>query len=215
VALRLRNVNSQLAVRCDKRVNCDIYSGDSMRYNSSEEIETVAKLWAEGYSASIIGDRMGRTRSTIIGIVHRHLAPTERERRGNRKATRKSGRPKKAEAGSVNLRNLPTETGSLPTQGQPLPFVVEPIPDISESDILPAERVKLVDLTPAQCHWPLGGDPRDDPDFGFCGRPRFTGIKGHPQFKKSSCYCLKHYKKSMGQKYLTQFEKALGGRAPM
>lgn len=43
-----------------------------------------------------------------------------------------------------------------------------------------AARFRLVDLLPHQCRFPFG-DPKTDPDFGFCGRRRVQGTSYCPE----------------------------------
>jgi GcrA cell cycle regulator len=42
--------------------------------------------------------------------------------------------------------------------------------EVTADDPAPHERVKLVDITRSQCHWPMG-DPLKE-DFAYCGRKR-------------------------------------------
>jgi hypothetical protein len=165
---------------------------------TEHEAEIVTKGWLEeSLSASQIAAKLpGRTRSSVIGFVHRHIGA----------CTRKSGRTKK-----------PVYFASQrPARAKfALPPAPEPLPEIAESFTIGVrDRVKLVDLQPHQCRWPLGGDPRTDEDFGYCGYPQFKGIPG-TDYGRSS-YCLEHHRRAINALWRPGFEKALAkmGRSP-
>ena len=89
------------------------------------------------------------------------------------------------------------------------PATAKTISNKRESDIVhPVDRVRFVDLETNACHWPLGGHPGEDPDFGFCGKPQFRGVRGHEVFGRS-CYCLDHLKRSLDPRHLKQLNEAL------
>lgn len=78
-----------------------------------------------------------------------------------------------------------------------------------ESDIaLREDRVRFVDLETNACRWPIGGHPGVDPDFGFCGKPKFRGVSGHKMFGLS-CYCLEHLRKSLAPRGLRLLDEVL------
>lgn len=141
---------------------------------SEERVEHLKKMWADGFSASQCAaelngpgyDHLPRiSRNGAIGKVHRMGL---------------SGRTKGAKPGSSRQRK------ARPVQQKMM--VVRPVararaalalePDVegdAVADALSAfdnvvpmnQRLTLLELTEATCHWPIG-DPQHD-DFFFCG----------------------------------------------
>lgn len=126
-----------------------------------ESAALLEKLWADGLSAGQIAPRMSKTRSAILGKVHRlGLAP--------RKVTERAPRTRKSS--SLPLR--PTRVGygarsivSLRPRSAPALNIVPRI--VKELGIPAALRVDLLDLREGMCRYPIG-DPREEA-FHFCG----------------------------------------------
>jgi GcrA cell cycle regulator len=59
-------------------------------------------------------------------------------------------------------------------------FEVEPDPVTSDNVVPMSQRLSLLELNKATCHWPIG-DP-SSPDFFFCGGKVLTGLP----------YCARH-----------------------
>lgn len=111
-------------------------------------------------------------------------------------------------------RNRETKAAPAP-KPKPEPAAKAPgpkrAPNKRESGSVPLEaRVKFEDLGTNACHWPLGGHPSEDPDFGFCGKPQFRGISGHKVFK-ASVYCEEHFRRSIDQRYRKGLDEAIKG----
>ena len=180
--------------------------GDAMPAYSASEATTALTLWEQGVPASKIAAKLGRSRSSVIGFVQRKVGP--RTRRGDASARDSKG------FSFVRQHKAQIKSQTTPPLAFPPPLVAEPLPGMGESDNM-AERIKLIDLpTHEGCRWPIG-DPREDPNFGFCGKPQFRGIPG-TDYDRSQ-YCLEHQKRSMRKDWLTSFEKALakaGVRSP-
>ena len=156
---------------------------------TTERVDQLKKLWAEGQSASQIAKELGGvTRNAVIGKVHR-LGLSNRTASTNKndakpKADIKSGTDTQNKLSSTKFE---ADFKSIAQQakrqiipaGQPLP------PQPSANEISPealakvseiekkAKKINLMDLTERTCKWPVG-DPAT-PEFWFCGLPTQTG----------------------------------------
>lgn len=149
---------------------------------NDERIALLAKLWAEGLSASQIASRLkGVSRNGVLGKVHRLGLP------GQAKTSRmKSHRPRKMRTTAPKTQTAQQTMLKPPLAGwrafaaqkrlgsSQEPKLDGPLPIVEELDIPLKERRKLVDLTDKDCKWPIG-DPQHD-DFHFCNRDRVHGI---------------------------------------
>jgi GcrA cell cycle regulator len=122
---------------------------------SDARVATLAKLWADGFSAAQIAKRLGGvTRNAVIGKVHRLGL-------SGRGAPSRPARPARV---SVPRRRRPA---------RPAPAVSRPLLMPSAAVVDPAaDAPGLVrDVTGLTAHadrWPIG-DPKAA-DFSFCGR---------------------------------------------
>ncbi len=124
---------------------------------SAEHVDTLRQLWLEGHSARVIGDRLGRTRNSVIGRVHRLRLAKRISTIGERK---KPG-PKKNPGAFRKSRARPPELRVARVK-PPRPQEV-PSPE--------ARMISLMELTPFTCKWPLGHP--GEPGFAFCGAVPF------------------------------------------
>jgi GcrA cell cycle regulator len=129
---------------------------------TDDRVETLAKLWKDGLSASQIARSLGGvTRNAVIGKVHRlglcgratpHVPgagrPDQRRERRGRIPPKKARRP-------------------------PQPPAPSPLP-LPETGL-----ASIVSVGLGQCRWPIG-EPQDE-TFCLCGRPRTRGA-----------YCASH-----------------------
>ncbi len=127
---------------------------------SAEHVDTLRQLWLEGHSARVIGDRLGRTRNSVIGRVHRLRLAKRISTIGERK---KPG-PKKNPGAFRKSRAKPPE----------LRVVRIKLPRPQEVPPPEARMVSLMELKPLDCKWPIG-DPAL-PGFGFCGARAFASF---------------------------------------
>jgi GcrA cell cycle regulator len=147
---------------------------------TTERVELLKQLWAEGLSASVIAGRLGAgiSRNAVIGKVHRlglsgratparTSAPRPRRPRqpshpgqsgGGQSGGGQAGRP----------RAFPTSGANALKPQVCQERVVEPDPDpIRLVDIPKGERTNLLMLSEKTCRWPIG-EPGTE-DFFFCG----------------------------------------------
>jgi GcrA cell cycle regulator len=124
---------------------------------TDDRVETLRKLWLDGFSASQIAKQLGGglTRNAVIGKVHRlglsgRAAPSQPQRPAF-KATRPA-RPAPAPA--------------------PAPRRPEPVLQAAEPKVVyvaeEAGSATVLTLGAHMCKWPIG-DPSSD-GFSFCGR---------------------------------------------
>jgi GcrA cell cycle regulator len=115
---------------------------------TGEEMARIAQLWPD-YSASQIGEKLGRSRNAVIGVVHRL-----REKMKLKHKTSAHVRPH-----GIAMANQPCQ------QALPKP---KPQPKPRPRAMLPMQcHCQLVELDAINCKWPYG-DPHQA-GFYFCG----------------------------------------------
>lgn len=139
---------------------------------TDERIETLKRLWSEGYSAAVIAHELGGvSRNGVLGKVHR-LGLS-----GRTVGVRKQSGPrsrKRANGTSLDHVNAPQPSRSSDA-GRAVephrPSAPSPLPPIDETAMnTPLDNTKgcqIEDLTERRCKWPLGRP--GEPDFAFCG----------------------------------------------
>jgi len=143
---------------------------------SDERVEQLKKLWESGLSASQIAAELGNvTRNAVIGKVHR-LGLSGRAKSPAATAPRQR-KPRPAQ--QMMRVSRPVSRGNTALAHA---FEVEIDPDpVSYDNVVPmSQRLSLLELNEATCHWPVG-DPAS-PDFFFCGGKALAGLP----------YCVQH-----------------------
>jgi GcrA cell cycle regulator len=122
-----------------------------------ERTNALMAFWDEGLPTAEIGRRLGVTKNSVVGKVHRlglpkRGSPIQRDRTN-------SSRP----SAPMQRRSVSPSPSNVvmhkPVQPAPAPQLMEPRP--------PTKVIKLSALTPEMCSWPIG-DPGTD-GFRFCG----------------------------------------------
>ncbi len=130
---------------------------------SDDRVEQLKKLWEGGLSASQIAAELGNvTRNAVIGKVHR-LGLSGRAKSPSSAAPRQ----RKARPAQQMMRvSRPVSRGNTALAHA---FEVEMEPDpIAYDNVVPmSQRLSLLELNEATCHWPIG-DPSSS-EFFFCG----------------------------------------------
>ena len=127
---------------------------------TEEMVEGLRQMWIEGLTANEIAKKLGVSKNSIVGKVHR-LCLTARP----------SPIKKKDEEIAAEIVKEKVEVITIETKPQEEEITVE----TEIATVVPAkkktvaeQRVKLINLDSHTCRWPIG-DPRDD-DFCFCGK---------------------------------------------
>jgi GcrA cell cycle regulator len=133
---------------------------------TSNRIDQLKILWERGLSASQIAAELGHvTRNGVIGKVHRLNLDRRRDGR------RSSGRPRVIRAPRATPVAPPRPPAPRLAPAKPEPV----LPKLPVAfDIPAAQRLSLLQLTDATCHWPVG-DP-GAPGFYFCGGKALQGL---------------------------------------
>jgi GcrA cell cycle regulator len=110
---------------------------------SAERDEALKQLWAQGYSASLIADKLANghklTRCAVIGRAHRLKLPARRDKQPHKR------KPYRANGG------VPKPPRPRP-QPTPPPQPPRPTPSMKPK----MRKLPLLELGPHQCRWPLG-----------------------------------------------------------
>lgn len=139
---------------------------------TEDRVAELTKLYAEGYSAGIIGEKLGLSRNAIIGKIYRLklVMPANRITR-QRVAAPKVAKPAnrsiirivRSNGNSSSVRTMTT----VETEQYKLRCVeIEP------------RHLPLIDLELGDCRYPYGDDV-----VTFCGHPKQDG----------SSYCVQHH----------------------
>jgi len=147
---------------------------------TEQQIETLKKMWGNGYSANDIAKNLGGgvTRNAVIGKAHRLKLSASAD------SARPVVEPPSKTTGVVMttitkvskrrasvLRSLPPVKTSEPAPRSTI------LRDVSLRPIEMARRSEGIPVTKAgerHCRWPIG-DPRS-PDFRFCGCEIHEGL---------------------------------------
>jgi len=143
---------------------------------SDDRVEQLKKLWEGGLSASQIAAELGNvTRNAVIGKVHR-LGLSGRAKSPATAAPRQ----RKARPAQQMMRVARPVSRGNTALAHAFDMELEPDPVTYDNVVPMSQRLSLLELNEATCHWPVG-DP-SSPDFFFCGGKALTGLP----------YCAQH-----------------------
>jgi GcrA cell cycle regulator len=143
---------------------------------SDDRVEQLKKLWEAGLSASQIAAELGNvTRNAVIGKVHR-LGLSGRAKSPSSAAPRQ----RKPRPAQQMMRVARPVTRGNTALAHAFEVELEPDPVAFDNVVPMSQRLSLLELSEATCHWPVG-DP-SSPDFFFCGGKSLAGLP----------YCAQH-----------------------
>jgi GcrA cell cycle regulator len=143
---------------------------------TDDRVEQLKKLWEGGLSASQIAAELGNvTRNAVIGKVHR-LGLSGRAKSPSSASSSSSAAPRQRKARPAQPMMRVTRPVSRGNTALAHAFEVEMEPDpIAYDNVVPmSQRVSLLELNDATCHWPIG-DPSSS-EFFFCGGRALTSL---------------------------------------
>jgi GcrA cell cycle regulator len=142
---------------------------------TSERIEILKKLFDAGLSCSQIAGEIGTTRNAVIGKMHRLGLSRPKNLFADRvKPARvaQSGWRPKALRPKVRALSISAQRDML--------TAAYPGPSGNEVPIESPHKCSLLELSQAQCRWPISEPGAQD--FAFCGNPSADGLS----------YCVGH-----------------------
>jgi len=147
---------------------------------TEQQIETLKKMWGNGYSANDIAKNLGGgvTRNAVIGKAHRlKLSAGAASARPTVTAPSKTAGVVMTTITKVSKRRTSVLRSLPPISTNELPQRSPILRDVSLRPIETARRSEGIPVTKAgerHCRWPIG-DPRS-PDFRFCGCETQEGL---------------------------------------
>ena len=137
---------------------------------SSERVALLKSCFDAGFSCSQIAREIGVTRNAVIGKMHR-LGLSRPKDRVRTREPKDASRPKAWR--EKNWRP------SIHVQREML-IAAYPGSAAAEMPVASPHKCSLLDLSQAQCRWPISEPGADD--FGFCGGKSVDGLS----------YCVDH-----------------------
>src|SRR3984885_7518295 len=137
---------------------------------TDDRVEQLKKLWEGGLSASQIAAELGNvTRNAVIGKVHRLGLSGPAKSPSSAAPRQRKARP----AQQMMRGSRPVARGN-PARAHPFDTEMEPDPIAYDNVVPMGQRLSLIELNEATCHWPIG-DPSSS-EFYFCGGKALGGL---------------------------------------
>lgn len=149
---------------------------------TDQMVEDLKKMWKEGLTTGEIGKRLGVSKNSIVGKVHRlglsgRPSPIKKKTDAAPQEAKKETSPQnsKTEAAPADVSMPQKESPAVKATekkapavekeeiSEPLAFKSTPRYEISREG-----KIALTELDNHTCRWPIG-DPKDE-NFHFCGR---------------------------------------------
>lgn len=133
---------------------------------TDEQVEQLRQMWVEGLSANEIAKRIGVSKNSIVGKVHRLCLQARPS-----PIKRKNSVPAQQPLQNEGIKDIPSTEEVKEEQAEISALQGMPVKDVKKN--CGKNTVRLVELDSHTCRWPIG-DPRDE-DFCFCGKKVRTG----------------------------------------
>lgn len=131
-------------------------------------VEDLKKLWLDGLSTSEIAKKLGISKNSVVGKVHRlslsgRPSPIKKkEEEIKRAAAARAKKIKETHAKEAPAVEIEEETITISVEKA-----------APKAAVRTDNLIRVTDLDSHTCRWPLG-DPRDE-NFHFCGKKVRTG----------------------------------------
>ena len=151
-----------------------------------EMIDELKQLWAQGMTTGEIGKKLGVSKNSVVGKVHRlglsgRPSPIKKKDNDEKPAAAPKTKPEKTTEKPAPKEKAPSPAAA--PAAKPASETPAPAPKVSaQPTVSPVKNGKttLTDLDNHTCRWPIG-DPKDE-NFHFCGR----------KVKIGQTYCEEH-----------------------
>jgi hypothetical protein len=154
-----------------------LFAWDDPVANPNGVTAQAIQLHKEGLSCSLIGERLGTSRNSVIGKLNRlgftrpHAATGEKRKPTKARLTGWQQRAKAAQ--KAKPKPAPKPTDGIWAQ----PGEIEPAPRDGEAIEVPlAQRKQVADLEPGDCRFPYGDLAADRASFYLCGGKVVPGL---------------------------------------
>lgn len=128
-------------------------------------VEELKSLWQTGLTTSEIAKKLGVSKNSIVGKVHRLSLS------GRPSPIKKKEEIKKTKA--IKIKRAEKKPVAAPEPKEAPAPAEKALPEKHIKNEEKSDIVRLTDLDNHTCRWPLG-DPKDE-NFHFCGKKTRTG----------------------------------------
>ena len=138
----------------------------------AQKIARLKTLWAEGYSASMVGERLGYSRNAIIKVHRLKLPKPIMKLPLLRQRVRAETPPLPPRLVPLPRRGKPSPSPSAPVVATPRGLEPAPKPEPAVMPDIPGSQlVTLEKRGRHQCRWPVN----DGGPYLYCGAQRLSG----------------------------------------
>lgn len=157
---------------------------------TDEMVEDLKKMWKEGMTTGEIGKKLGVSKNSIVGKVHRlglsgRPSPIKKKDEADSAASQsqasvKEKKPAPAKKPAASEKKTENQAAAKPAKTEKAPEKENKKKEAEQETYKRPEKVTVADLDNHTCRWPIG-DPKDE-NFHFCGK----------RVKLGQTYCEEH-----------------------